>query len=176
MNKIIYLLSFVLGLTLTANAQKKISGKVTDRTDRPIRGALIQEVGTSSNNTLSKEDGTFVLQTLKVNVIELVLADAKRKRVIANGDGELTIVMDESDVIENMGTSSVTPSRQTQALTTVTSDEILKNSSVSASDAIMGLLPLNFRGNSSPLVVVDGFPRDWSYLAKEEIRSEEHHV
>ena len=171
MNKIIYLLSFVLGLTLTANAQKKISGKVTDRTDRPIRGALIQEVGTSSNNTLSKEDGTFVLQTLKVNVIELVLADAKRKRVIANGDGELTIVMDESDVIENMGTSSVTPSRQTQALTTVTSDEILKNSSVSASDAIMGLLPLNFRGNSSPLVVVDGFPRDWSYLAKEEIES-----
>lgn len=171
MNKIIYLLSLVFVLTITANAQKKISGKVTDKGGQPIRGALIQEVGTSSNNALSKEDGTFVIQTTKVNVIEVVLADAKCKRVIANGDGDLKIVMDDSDEIENMGNSRVTSSRQTQALSTVTSDEILKNSTVSVSDAIIGILPVNFRGHSSPLVVVDGFPRDWSYLSKEEIES-----
>ena len=171
MNKIIYLLSFVFVLTITANAQKKISGKVTNQDGQPIRGALIQEVGTSSNNTLSKEDGTFVIQTTKVNVIEVVLADAKCKRVTANGNGDLKIVIDESDEIKNMGNSRVTSSRQTQALTTVTSDEIIKNSTVSASDAIMGILPVNFRGHSSPLVIVDGFPRDWSYLSKEEIES-----
>ncbi len=171
MNKIIYLLSFIVGLTLTTNAQKKISGKVTDQTSQPIRGALIQEVGSSSNNTLSKEDGTFVLQTIKTNVIDVVIADAKCKRVNATGESALIIVMDEADKIENMGNARVTQSRQTQALTTITSDEILKNSTVSVSDAIMGVLPVNFRGHSSPLVVVDGFPRDWSYLAKEEIES-----
>jgi TonB-linked SusC/RagA family outer membrane protein len=171
MNKIICLLSLVIGVNLMASGQKKISGQVIDHTGLPIKGALIQEVGKRSNNTITNEDGTFVLQTIKADVIDVVIADAKFKRVIANGDSVLKIVIHESDLIEDMGHVKVTPSRQTQALTTVNSDEILKNSSVSVSDAITGVLPVNFRGNSSPLIVVDGFPRDWSYLAKEEVES-----
>ena len=91
MNKIIYLLSFVFVLTITANAQKKISGKVTDKSGQPIRGALILEVGTSSNKTISSADGTFELQTTKTNVIDVLIADAKCKRVNATGDGALVI-------------------------------------------------------------------------------------
>jgi len=172
MKKTIYILGFIVGLTFTANAQKKIVGKVKDHLGQPIAGALIYEAGISSNNTLSKEDGTFTLNTLKANVIEVVYADAKSKVVKVKGDSRVEIVLDGSDEIVNMGNAKVTEIRRTQAVTTVGADEISKDASVTVSDALMGITPLAIRGlNSSTLIIVDGFPRDWQYLAKEEIES-----
>ena len=172
MKRTIYILGFIVGLTFTANAQKKIVGKVKDYLGQPIAGALIYEAGISSNNTLSKEDGTFTLNTLKANVIEVVYADAKSKEVKVKGDSRVEIELEELDKIVNMGNARVTEIRRTQAVTTVNADEISKDASVTVSDALMGITPLAIRGlNSSTLIIVDGFPRDWQYLAKEEIES-----
>ena len=172
MKKTIYILGFIVGLTFTVNAQKKFIGKVKDQFGQPIKGALISEVGTSSNNTLSKDDGTFILQTLAADVIEITYADAKNKRIKSTGTDELEITLDGSDELINMGSSRITQFRKTQAVTTVNSDEILKNASVDVSDALLGVLPLAVRGqNYTTLIIVDGFPRPWAYLAKEEIES-----
>lgn len=165
-------MGFIVGLTFTANAQKKIVGKVKDHHGQPISGALIYEAGISSNNTLSKEDGTFTLNTLKADVIEIVYADAKSKQVKVKGDSKVEIELDESDEIVNMGNAQVTELRKTQAVTTINADEISKDASVTVSDALLGITPLAIRGQKySTLIIVDGFPRPWEYLAKEEIET-----
>jgi len=172
MKKAIYILGFVVGLTFTSNAQKKITGKVKDQLGQPVAGALIFEAGISSNNTLSKEDGTFTLNTLKADVIEVVYADAKSKQVKIKGDNQVEIELNRSDEIVNMGNARITEIRKTQAVTTVDADEINKDASVAVSDALMGVTPLAIRGQKySTLIIVDGFPRPWGYLAKEEIES-----
>ena len=73
-------------------------------------------------------------------------------------------------VIE-MGNGLTTELRRTQALTTFYSVEILRNSSLTASDALLGTAPTSIRGRGSALIIVDGYPREWGYLAKEEIES-----
>ncbi len=172
MKKVIYILAFVVGLNLTSNAQKKIIGKVKDQLGQPVTGALIYEVGISSNSTLSKEDGTFILNTLKADLIEVVYADAKSKQVRIKEGSKVEIELDRSDEIVNMGNAQVTEIRKTQAVITVDANEIEKDASVAVSDALMGVTPLAIRGQKySTLVIVDGFPRPWDYLAKEEIES-----
>lgn len=172
MKKVIYILAFVVGLTFTSNAQKKITGKIKDELGQPVAGALIYEVGISSNNTLSKEDGTFILNTLKADLIEVVYADAKSKQVRIKEDSKVEIELDRSDEIVNMGNAQVTEMRKTQSVITVDANEIGKDASVAVSDALMGVTPLAIRGQKySTLIIVDGFPRPWEYLAKEEIES-----
>lgn len=172
MKKVIYLLAFVVGLTFTSNAQKKITGKIKDQLGQPVAGALIYEVGISSNNTLSKTDGTFTLNTLRTDVIEVVYADAQSKQIKAEGNSEVEVELSRSDEIINFGNGQTTEMRKTQSVITVDANEIGKDASVAVSDALMGVTPLAIRGQKySTLVIVDGFPRPWEYLAKEEIES-----
>lgn len=171
MKKTLYILGFFVGLAFTANAQKKIEGKVKDQLGQPISGALIYEAGISSNNTLTKADGTFTLTTLKADVIEVVYADAKSKEVKVKDDRKIEIELDRSDEIVNMGNAQVAEFRKTQATTTVIAEEISKDASVKVSDALLGVSSLSVRGHNSPLIIVDGFPRSWDYLAKEEIEN-----
>jgi TonB-linked SusC/RagA family outer membrane protein len=171
MKKTLYILGFFVGLAFTANAQKNITGTVKDKFGHPIAGALIYEAGISSNNTLTKADGTFTLNTSKANAIEVVYADAKSKEIKVKGDSKIEIELDGSDEIVNMGNAQVTEFRKTQATITVNADEISKDASVKVSDALLGVSSLSVRGHSSPLIIVDGFPRPWDYLAKEEIEN-----
>ncbi len=173
MKKTIYMLGFVVGLSITANAQKTIIGTVKDQEGNALIGALIYQVGSSSISTRSDVDGAFILETGDCDLIEVNYVDAKSKRIAVPGKGRVNveIVLDKASAVVNMGNATTTESRRTQAVKMVNSDEIMKNSSLNAADALLGTAPLAIRGQSSALVIVDGFPRSWEYLVKEEIES-----
>ena len=76
--------------------------------------------------------------------------------------------------------------RKTQAVSTISADEISKNATPNVSNTLYGLLPglsvmqqtgwtddaaTLLRGYNNPLIVVDGFARPLSYLNTEEIES-----
>jgi TonB-linked SusC/RagA family outer membrane protein len=168
------MVGFIMTMSMTAHAQKTIVGTVKDQAGNALRGALIYQVDNPSINTKSDAEGAFVLETGDCEFIEVNYADAKSKRIAVPGSGEIKteIVLDKLSSVINMGNAATTESRRTQAVTIVNSDEIIKNSSLNVADALLGTSPLAIRGQrSNTLLVVDGFPRSWEYLTKEEIES-----
>ena len=86
------------------------------------------------------------------------------------------------------GAQDITDSiaRKTQAVSTISADEISKNATPNVSNTLYGLLPglsvmqqtgwtddaaTLLRGYNNPLIVVDGFARPLSYLNTAEIES-----
>lgn len=80
--------------------------------------------------------------------------------------------VDSLSATVEMGLISTTQARQTRSATVITGEELRRNNSLSVKDALLGICPLAVRGcKGGTLIVVDGFPRPWEALEKEEIES-----
>ena len=186
-----YISIFVAGLfSLSAMAQQSITGVVKDSKNMPVLGASITVVGAPAHKAITDENGVFSIEAEKGDYIEVSYADNKRMRLWVK-DTSMDVMLGDFDTqVENRGVYHTDRTR-TQAISTISGDELRKNSTPNVSNALYGLLAglqvrqntgwtdnatLTVRGGGSlngadPLIVVDGVPRNIQYLTLEEIES-----
>lgn len=103
----------------------------------------------------------------------------KRKYILMGVAMLSSVVAGAQDITDSIA-------RKTQAVSTISADEISKNATPNVSNTLYGLLPglsvmqqtgwtddaaTLLRGYNNPLIVVDGFARPLSYLNTTEIES-----
>lgn len=176
--------------SISTMAQQTITGTIKNRQEVPVLGATVSVVGDPAKKVITDENGVFSIEAEKGDYIEIIYADDKSKRVWITNK-VMNISLAELDLlVDNRGVYR-TGSNQTQSISTISSDEFLKNSTPNFSNSLYGLIPglmvmqntgwtdnaeLMVRGGGSltgknPLIVVDGIPRDLSYLNLIEVET-----
>src|SRR5450759_67178 len=186
-----------LSLSFIVNAQKKISGRVTDNSGNPIQKASVVVKGTTTG-TVTDADGTYsltvpanakVLQFTSLNMAPLEVILGSETTISPSLKSIETILGDV--VVVGYGTQKRTS--VTGAVSTVNSKTISELPVVSVQQALQGRVPwlqvtnngrpgtepiVTIRGISSisyasnPLYVVDGFPTgDLSTIDTRDIES-----
>jgi TonB-linked SusC/RagA family outer membrane protein len=167
-----------------AQAQRRISGKVTDSLGTGVGGANVQVQGTTLG-TVAREDGTFSLQ-IPAGAQQLAVRFIGYRRAFVPVSGittEVSVVL-VKDVLqlETMvvtgTTTSVSSANAANSVAQVSGDELTKARSATIEDALQGKVPgavittnsgapgggaqvrirgvTSINGSSSPLYVVDG--------------------
>ena len=188
--KYILVLSVVSLFSFSAMAQQTVTGTVKNQLNFPVLGAAVSVVGDPEKKVITDENGVFSIEAEKGDYIEIIYADGKKKRVWV-ADKVMNINLDDLDLlVDNRGVNRTTLD-QTQAASTISGDVFLKNATPNFSNALYGLIPgltvkqntgwtdnasLMVRGGgslsgTSPLIIVDGIPRDLSYLNLQEIEN-----
>jgi TonB-linked SusC/RagA family outer membrane protein len=172
--------------SLTAFAQQRVSGTVTDARGEPVIGANIMEKGVTANGTVTDVDGKFTLSvksgaTLTVSFIGF----ATQEIAVGNRDVLRITLEEDSRALEEViviGYGSVKKSNLTSSVSKIGNEAIAERPITQLSDALAGQLAgvraqntsglpgedlqirirgLNsINGDSNPLYVIDGVPRD----------------
>lgn len=184
---------FLIALAIfTLSVQGEIiSGKVKTRLGIPVSGAKVFLVGNYERNTLTDKEGNFKIVASIGDFVKIETSDNHSQANKITGI-ELTIeIQNESNMI-SLGNGLETPFIETSgAISTITSDEIMKSSAMNPGNALygngLGLTVLQksdvpwgdsptmyVRGISSlygnsPTVLIDGFERPLSSITKDEI-------
>lgn len=189
-NKHIVALSIAGMFSLSAMAQQTITGTIKNQQKAPILGATVSVVGDPAKAVITDENGVFSIEAEKGDYIEIVYADGKSKRVWVT-NGVMNITLGNSDLLVNNNGTYRTLENQTQAISSISGDEFQKNSTPNFSNALYGMIPglmvkqntgwidnaeVMVRGGGSltgrsPLIVVDGIPRDLTFLNLVEVES-----
>lgn len=180
-------LSFA-AVSLSAAAQHTITGTVKDSRELPVLGAVVSVVGNPGKSVLTDQDGAFAIEAEQGDYIEVVYADCRSKRVWIDSPVVNVSLESRDAAIENRGVLR-TAENQTQSIATLSGEDIWRNSTPGISNALYGLIPgltvqqntsyssggasLSIHGQMgrSPLIVVDGIPRNLEYLNSLEIES-----
>ena len=168
------------------NAKIKVTGKVTDEKGEPIIGATIKVRG-SSQGTVTDLDGNFNLYISKGDKILISYIGFVTKVVSIEGTGNIDITLAEEqrslDEVIVVGYGSIKKSDLTSSVSKISSEAIANRPVSNLSEAMQGQLAgvnaqaaegglpgqqLTIRirgintinGDSSPLYVIDGVPRD----------------
>ncbi|TKG96545.1 SusC/RagA family TonB-linked outer membrane protein [Puteibacter caeruleilacunae] len=191
MNKILYAITAFLMLALNAIGQEALNGVIKNSQGKPLAGIKVLEVGKSSNNCISNEDGIFVLDVEPGAYIQIQTAGGIRKQVKALNTTMEVVLDKQDDAFIDMGLLGKSRGDMTQAVSTIDKDLIAKSATMQLDNALYGLVAglyakqnvgwqetasLNIRGNGGlgtgePLVIVDGFPRELSTVSLEEVES-----
>lgn len=166
---------------MTAFAQQKVTGVVTDESGEPLAGVSIQVKGTQTL-AITDANGNFQLTGLKANAtLSVSYLGFKQQNVVASSD-KLTIVMQEDAenlddvVVIGYGTvkrrdltgsvASIAPKDFTIAPTTNIMEALegrIAGLDISQSSGALGSNPevtlrgaRSIYGNNSPLIVIDG--------------------
>lgn len=192
MNKFLYIISLAF-TSVAAVAQVNVNGIVKDAKGEPMIGIRVSEVGDTRNSCLTDEKGEFSLSLDDDAFIELNYADVVIKRMKVSEE-PMHIVLDKnSDAVVDFGFFKRNELNSTQATSVIYADryENLATSTMRVNNSLFGLLSgfhstqkvgwganagMNIRGlgslnGGSPLVLVDGFPRDITNMTIEEIES-----
>ena len=160
------------------------TGRVVDENGLPISGAIVRVYNHPSTSAITDRDGKFVIDIKDGEPLEVNYGDYRVKKIYLNAADPLIRLSAEDNLLD-MGNQKTTFSQQTQSVAGIGCEALERNSSPRIGDALYGLLPgltvmqrvawnsnpaLNIRGGS-PLVVVDGIPRDMEILNSSEIES-----
>lgn len=174
---LIWFTFLLLGTVNMFGQQSLHKGKVLDTNGEPLIGVSIQVKG-SSQGTITDFNGEFSIEaspeaTLVVSYIgykkqEIPVGDKTFFQVSLEEDSE---VLDEVIVV---GYSSQSKRKVTTAISSVTSDEIVRSSSTTTAGALSGKMPgistraidarpgrgikVEIRNMGNPLYVIDGIP------------------
>ncbi len=183
-------LAWLLSCSAVAQAQQTITGIIQDANGTPVKGVAVCTVDTPNNKAITDENGVFTLKAEKGDYIEVNYADGKSRRLWISDNSMKISLTDMDFVTENQGTS-YTERNKSQSFTTISGDELRKNSTHNLTNALNAMFPgllvkqntgwtdnasLTIRGGGAfsgtePLVLVDGVPRDLQYVNMEEIES-----
>ena len=172
----------ILGMcSLSAFAQQRISGTVTDAAGEPVIGANIVEKGTTANGTITDADGKFSLQvsrqnaTLTFSYIGYVTQDIAVSGDVLNVTLQEDLLKLEEVVVIGYGTAR--KKDVTGAVVRADMSKLRESPNVSLGQSLQGTVPgLNvggvtqagtdpgisirvrnsISGNTSPLIVLDG--------------------
>jgi TonB-linked SusC/RagA family outer membrane protein len=182
----------ILGCSLTAFAQKKVSGKVVDVSGESVAGANVMEKGTlngvvtdmDGNFSLTVRTGEAVLQVSYIGFVtqEIAVGDRTTLDVTLSED---TQALDEVVVV---GYGTQKKSTLTGSVSAIKAEQLTIAPVGNVTNALSGKLPglitvqssglpgsdqasLNIRGFGGPLVIVDGIEADFTDLDASQIES-----
>lgn len=179
----IFLILSLCALSLTAQAQIRISGTVADNDGAPVIGAGIVERGTP-NGTVSDNDGKFMISVSSDKaVLEISCIGYLNATVPVSGRSRIDIVLEDDnrllDEVVVIGYGTVKKKDLTGAISNVDGNKIAALQGVGLSQALQGSMPgvevtrtsglpgagatirvrgITTIGDSDPLVIVDGVP------------------
>lgn len=127
-------------ISLSAVAQQSITGIIIDKSNTPVLGATVISVVDPSQRTITDKNGFFSINSEIGGYIEIIGIDGESKRVLITKN-EMHIEFDDFDMqVCNKGQFG-TKLNQTQSISTLSSNEIRKNSNVDLSNTLYGLIP-----------------------------------
>lgn len=188
--KNILLFGFVCLSSISAMAKQTVTGVVHDCNGIPVKGVSVFIVNTPNNKVITDDNGVFTLDAEDGDYIEVNYADGKSRRIWISEQSVKIALTDMDLITENQGTT-YTERTKNQAFATISGDELRKNSTHNLSNALSAMFPglfvkqntgwsddasLTIRGGgslngTSPLVLVDGVPRDLKFVNMDEIES-----
>ncbi|HEX8017075.1 MAG TPA: SusC/RagA family TonB-linked outer membrane protein, partial [Flavobacterium sp.] len=194
-NKMFFTILFLF-VVFCSFSQQKISGKITDSNNLPLPGVSVLEKNTT-NAVTSDFDGKFEITT-KGNNVTLVFSYVGLKTKELKPDGNTLNVILESDLNELtevvvVGYGTQKKSRVTSAIASVKEKDFNRGVINDASDLIKGKVAgltisngsgdpgatsnitlrgfSTLKGNTGPLVLINGVPGDMDTVAPNEIAS-----
>ena len=171
----------------TTQQQKSVTGKVTDTAGVPLPGVTVSIKGTT-NGTITDSNGTYSLSSVPDNArLSISFVGMRSREIQISGKTQINVTLSEDvinlDEVVTIGYGTVKKSNLTSSISKITSDAIQNRPVSTLSEVFQGQLAgvnaqatsggipgedLTIRirgintinGNSSPLYVIDGVPRD----------------
>lgn len=175
------ILFFCLFFSYISYAQQRVTGVVNDNQDIPIPGVTVLEKGTT-NGTTTAVDGSFALEVASSNsVLVFSFIGLEPQEILVGGQTNIVISMQnvfyDLDEVVIIGYGAQRKRLNTGANINVSTDDLLRQNSTEALDALLSQAPgvnivqnsgmpgegfkVNIRGlgtigHSEPLFVIDG--------------------
>lgn len=186
MKKYIMILLCIVA-TLPALAQmRKVQGTVVDASGEPIIGATIRiEGGAATRGTTSDADGKFSLQASPNEKLRISFIGYSDQVVKANGNVRVTLQEDTKlmDEVVVVGYGTQKKATLTGAVSAIDNKEMTVTKNENVVNMLSGKVPglritqlsaqpgaadnkIDIRGMGTPLIVVDGIPRDQTYFSR----------
>jgi TonB-linked SusC/RagA family outer membrane protein len=199
MNRIIKTLvlsCFILGFGLTANAQQKITGVVTDESGVSLPGVTVLVIG-SNTASITNQNGMYSINAVEGTVLHFSYIGMLTQQITITNKTEVNIVLEQDAIgleeVQVVGYGTQKKISITGSVSSIGSDELLKSPQASITNALAGKITgvsaiqntgepgadeanLFIRGiatlnDASPLIIVDGVERPFSQLDPEEVES-----
>ena len=201
MNKILQVTCFILftlfaGLNTYAQGQST-TGVVLDENGEPMIGVQIQIEGTSTG-TITDFDGNFTLKAKKGDVLVFSFVGYEDQKITYKGEKVLSVKMNPStEMLEDVvviGYGRQKKNSVVSSINSIGSKELKVSASRNLTNNLAGQIPgliavqrsgepgyddaefwirgqSSFKGGTTPLVLVDGIPREMSDIEADEIES-----
>ena len=170
----------VMPLVTFAQDNITVSGTVTDDTDQPVIGASVMVKG-STTGVPTDLDGKYTIDVPADAVLEFSSVGLRTVDIQVNGRAVINVVLNtdntflESVVVVGYGTQK--KGSISGAVSAVNNDDIIKTKSENVQNMLTGRIAglrvyqksaepgsyrndMDIRGMGSPLVIIDGVPRD----------------
>ena len=160
--------------------QRTVKGTVSDPSGEPVIGATIRVNGTD-RATVTDLNGTFTIQAAPKEKLKISFIGFKD--VMVNADAHVTVILQEDqnlmDEVVVIGYGTQKKATLTGAVAAVDNKELTITKNENVVNMLAGKIPgiritqsssqpgefdskIDIRGMGSPLIVVDGIPRDQS--------------
>ena len=164
----------------TGQQSKLVKGTIVDATGMPVIGANVMEKGTT-NGTITDMNGNFSLEVDKNAILVVSYIGYANQEIKVGTQTNLSIALKEDaealDELVVVGYGTQKKATLTGAVSSITSDAILTTKNENVENMLSGKIPgvrivqkssepgefnnsFEIRGMGSPLVIVDGVPRD----------------
>jgi len=172
--------------TMVYSQNKTVKGTITDAQGEPIIGASIV-VGGTNKGTITDIDGNFIIEANSNQKLVISYIGYERKEVSVGNNTDLNITLDDDrkmlDEVVVVGYGTQKKATLTGAVSAVSSKEITVTKNENVINMLTGKIPgvritqlssrpgafeteLDIRGMGTPLIVIDGVPRDKDYFAR----------
>ncbi|MBK0383705.1 SusC/RagA family TonB-linked outer membrane protein [Pedobacter sp. SD-b] len=181
-----------LSFTLSAEAGSYVGGTVNDKAGIPLSGVTITKKGKSKGVTTGK-NGKFIIESETLPVIVTFKATGFKSVTDTLRSDDEMVIMDYDDKLQNVAYGTQTKESVTEAVYSISGDELLTNRSSNLLIALQGRLPglsilqnngepsresfnAQIRGYDSPnsnkiMYLVDGVERDPSGVSPYDVES-----
>jgi TonB-linked SusC/RagA family outer membrane protein len=178
--KLLCMLCILCCSSLVAHAQKKVTGTVFDVNSGPIIGVSVVENGTTNGNVTDVE-GKFSLTVSNNAVLKISFIGYVTQNITVGNQTSLTVTLVEDNLaleeVIIVGYGAQKKVTLTGAVASVGSEDLVKTKSGDLQNSLAGRISgvkvnqrtsepgtftgdFNIRGMGTPLVVIDGVPRD----------------
>jgi len=182
--KLILIVLLLCNITLFAQDSYSLSGTVVSKSDNsPIPGVNVLIAGTTDGTT-TDFDGNFTMEVKNGDVLQFSYVGFETQSITISGQTSLNVVLEEDlnqlDEVVVVGYGTRKKSHLTGAVAKIGGDDIAELQVARVDDALAGKLPgvliqnqsgepgadpkiqiraaSSISGDSSPLIVVDGYP------------------
>lgn len=138
------LMAAMLALSLTAAAQSKLTGTVTDQSGEPVIGATVSVKGETQGSTVTDLDGRFSITAKPGQTLRLTYIGMKEKLVKVGNSQTLSIRMEDDAIVLNevvaVGYGTMKRSDLTGSVSSVNSKAIEQSGAMTIDQAMQGRL------------------------------------
>lgn len=170
----------------TLSAQNRsVSGTVSEASGEPIIGATVRIAGTGIG-TITDMDGHFTIEAAATDRLLVTYIGYQEATVTASGTNLSIVLKPDSELLDEVvvvGYGTQKKATLTGAVSAVTAKEITITKNENVVNMLSGKIPgvrisqmssqpgefdnkIDIRGMGTPLIVVDGIPRDQDYFSR----------